>query len=179
MKKMMLMAVMAMALFGVNFLFVHQAVAEGLFTPQEQKGLETGAVEGVLNSKTKTRVMNATTIGKQGSVTGKDVDVGVVDVKKSANKGTTVGNVTTVDGSVTAGRDARVGKVITNDSTGSSVGNVTKVDGSVTAGNNADVGVVEIQNGKGETAVINSTTVNGTVKATNGNAKVGVVTVGK
>jgi len=171
MKKVMLMTVMAMALLGMNSIGTHQAQADPVGSAAKKAGEEL--LKGVGNTNSKV-IGNATTIGKGGEVSGKNVDVGKVEADGGLITG--VGNITTVNGKVNATENANVGVV---DVDGGKPGlglmyNETTVgkSGEVT-GKDVNVGKVTVKN-SGVSAVANVTTVDGKVEATN-NADVGVV----
>lgn len=134
MKKMILIAAMVMVI-----LTGQSAIAEaGAILGAVGAAVAEGAVKTVLKGDV---VGNVTTITKDGNIKGEDVDVGVVEMKGSNSKG--VINITTVNGTVTADDEARVGFVVTENG-GSGVINVTTVGGKVeSTGGKASVGVVK------------------------------------
>ncbi len=100
MKKMMLSAAMVMVLLSGQSAFAGDA----LTAVTEAVGAGIAKSMGQVNG-----VVNITTTTKDSEITGKDVDVGVVEMK-SGNANAVI-NVTTVGGKVKAQNKARVGVV--------------------------------------------------------------------
>ncbi len=100
MKKMMLTAAMAMVLLSGQSVFAGDA----LTAVTEAVGSGIAKSMGEVNG-----VVNVTTTTKDSEITGKDVDVGVVEMK-SGNANAVV-NVTTVGGKIKAREKNRVGAV--------------------------------------------------------------------
>ncbi len=101
MKRMMMAAALAMVLFSGQSTFAGEAL----------NAVTTAVGTGVAKAMGQANgVINVTTITKDGKITGKDVDVGVVEAKSGNANG--IINVTTVGGTIEAQNKARVGVVI-------------------------------------------------------------------